>query len=104
MSIYIMYVVILLLTIMQFIIIKDKQKALKLTGILTISSSLLILILMFIAKIILTTFIKTINLSVIINYLSVKFIKICIVLFIVGIIEILTSKYILHKEKNKKTA
>ena len=40
MNIYTMYLSIFVLTIIFFILIKDKLKALKLTGILTISSSI----------------------------------------------------------------
>ena len=97
MNIYIIYLSIIILTFILFILIKDKLKALRLTGILTISSSLLLVVLSFIIKIILNRNITTINISNITNYLFIKFIYTSLILFILGIIEILLSKYIYSK-------
>ena len=74
MNLYLIYLSIIILTLIFFILIKDKIKALKLTGILTMSSSILLIILSFIIKIILTSNITTINISTITNYIFVKFI------------------------------
>lgn len=102
MNIYTMYISIIILTILFFIIIKDKLKALKLTGILTISSSILLILVSIIIKIMLKNNITTINISNITNYIFIKFIRTSIILFIIGITEILISKYLIKKEVNKE--
>ena len=103
MSLYIMYGLIILATIILFIIIKDKIKALRITGILTISSSLLLIVLALIAKFIINTSVTSINLSSITNYLLMKFAGTSLVLFVIGLIEIIISKciYLTKKEKQK---
>ena len=103
MSLYIMYGLIILATIILFIIIKDKIKALRITGILTISSSLLLIVLALIAKFIINTSVTSINLSSITNYLLMKFASTSLVLFVIGLIEIIISKciYLTKKEKQK---
>ena len=100
MNIYTMYISIIILTILFFIIIKDKLKALKLTGILTISSSILLILVSIIIKIMLKNNITTINISNITNYIFIKFIRTSIILFIIGITEILISKYLIKKLEN----
>ena len=102
MNLYLIYLSIIILTLIFFILIKDKIKALKLTGILTMSSSILLIILSFIIKIILTSNITTINISTITNYIFVKFIYTSLILFIIGIIEIILSKYIYSKKTIKE--
>jgi len=94
MNIYLLYALTLILTIILFVIIKDKIKALKVTGIITLSSSLFLITLALIVKIILNTNITSINISVITNYIFLKFINTSLTLFIIGLIEILISKYI----------
>ena len=97
MNIYTMYLSIFVLTIIFFILIKDKLKALKLTGILTISSSILLIIISLIIKILLTNNITIINISNITNYIFKKFISTSIILFIIGITEIIISKSLINK-------
>jgi len=94
MNVYLMYLLILILTSILFLIIKDKKKALKLTGILTISSAILLLTLIFIIRIILNTSVTSINISTITNYLFIEFANTSLILFILGVIEIIISKYI----------
>ena len=101
MNIYTMYISIIILTILFFILIKDKLKALKLTGVLTISSSILLILVSFIIKIMLTKNITIINISNITNYIFTKFITTSLILFIIGITEILISKYLIKKETNR---
>ena len=95
MNIYLIYLSIIVLTIIFFILIKDKLKALRLTGCLTISSSILLIVTSFIIKIMLANNVTTINIS---NYIFVKFINTSVVLFTLGMIEILISKYINNKK------
>lgn len=102
MNLYLIYLLILILTIIFFIIIKDKLKALKLTGILTISSAILLIVITFIIKIILNTNITTINISNITNYIFQKFINNSLIIFILGLIEIILSKYIQYTHIKKK--
>ena len=101
MTLYFMYLLILIITFLLFVIIKDKIKALKLTGTLTISSSILLLILTFITKIIINVSVTTINLSSITNYIFKKFLYTSLILFIIGLIEIMISKYINTKKRIK---
>ena len=98
MNIYLIYFLIIILNIIFFIIIKDKIKALRLSGILTITSSILLIVLTFIIKIILNTNITFINISNLTNYLFKKFIYTSLILFFLGITEILISKYILSRK------
>lgn len=91
---YIMYILILSLTLLLFIIIKDKLKALKLSGVITMSSAILLIILTFIINIFINSSIKFINISIITDYLFMKFVYTGLLLFIVGVIEILISKYL----------
>ena len=98
MNIYTMYISIFVLTILFFILIKDKLKALKLTGILTISSAFLLIVISFIIKIMLANNITIINISNITNYIFRKFITTSIILFFIGITEILISKSLINKK------
>lgn len=102
MKLYLMYLLIFILTSILFIIIKDKTKALKITGIVTISSSILLILLTLIIKLIITNKFTGINISSIINYLFLRFIYTSLILFIIGIIEILISKYIISKKLNEE--
>ena len=103
MSLYIMYGLIIMITLFLFIIIKDKRKAIKTIGILTISSSFLLIILALISKIIINMSITSINLSSVTNFLFIKFINNSLVLFVLGIIEIIISEGInlMRRNKNK---
>ena len=97
MKLYLMYLLILILTSILFIIIKDKIKALKITGIVTISSSILLTLLTLIIKLIITNKFTGINISSITNYLFLRFVYTSLILFIIGIIEIIISKYLISK-------
>ena len=98
MKLYLMYGLIILINIIIIIIMEDKTKALNLTGLITLSSAILLILLSFIAKIIISNTITTINLSNIINYLFKKFISMSKILFLIGITEIIISKYIYIKK------
>lgn len=94
MNLYLMYALIIILTLVFFIIIKDKIKALRLTGLLTVFSSFLLIAMSFIIKIMLNNNVTIINISTITNYIFLKFVYTSLILFIIGLIEILISKYI----------
>jgi len=79
-------------------IVKDRLKALKITGIITTLSSIVLIVLTLITKIILTATIKSINISSIINYLINNLTYNSIILLIIGLVEILLSKYISTKK------
>lgn len=102
MNIYIMYLLILIITVIFFIIIKDKRKALKLTGIITLTSSIFLITLTFIIKLIINSSINFINISVITDYLFIKFVSTSLILLVIGIVEIIISKY-LYNRKNTIT-
>lgn len=98
MNLYLMYTMIIFLTAILFILIKDKIKALRITGLITMSSSILLIVLTFIIKIILNTTVTSINISTITDYLFMKFANTSIILFLIGLIEILISKYVYAKK------
>ena len=102
MNIYIMYLLILIITVIFFIIIKDKRKALKLTGIITLTSSIFLITLTFIIKLIINSSINFINISVITDHLFIKFVSTSLILLVIGIVEIIISKY-LYNRKNTIT-
>ena len=97
MNIYLMYFLIIVITTIIFLLIGDKIKAIRLSGILTISSSILLIITTFIIKIFINNSINFVNLSFITNYLFIKFIYTSIILLIIGLLEILISKYMYKK-------
>lgn len=101
MKLYFMYLLISIITFLLFIIIKDKRKALKLTGLLTISSAILSISLTFIVKLILNSSIKIINISNITNHIFMKFVYNSLILFILGLLEIIISKYLYTKKRIK---
>lgn len=104
MNLYFIYLLILILTILFFLLIKDKIIALKLTGILTISSAILLIIISFIIKYLLNSTITMINISNITKYIFIKFISTSIVLLVLGIVEIFISQYVYakHEKVNSK--
>lgn len=99
MKLYIMYGLIILVNLIIFIIMKDKIKALRLTGIITLLSAILLIVLSFVAKIIISNSVTAINLSSVVNYLFKKFVNSSLILFLIGLIEIIISKYIYTKKK-----
>ena len=92
MKLYLMYGLIFLIIILFFIIIKDKIKALRITSIITMSTSVILVILSFIIKLVIKTTVTNINLSWITNYLLLKFITTSLILFVIGVIELIISK------------
>lgn len=103
MSIYTMYLLIFIITTIFFMIIKDKRKALKLTGIITLASSIFLITLTFIIKLIINSSITFINVSAITDYLFIKFVSTSMILLIIGVIEIIISKYLYNRGKRKNT-
>jgi len=101
MKLYLMYGLIFLITILFFIIIKDKIKALRLTSIITIITSLILVIISLIAKFVIELSFTSINLSWLTNYLLIKFVTTSLILFIIGIIELIISKLLSSKKKVK---
>jgi hypothetical protein len=64
----------------------------------------ILIVLALIAKFIINTSVTIINLSSITNYLLMKFASTSLVLFVIGLIEIIISKYIyLTKKEKQKT-
>lgn len=102
---YLMYLIIVLLTIVLFVLIKDRGKALMITGVITLSSALLLVLLTFVVRIIINSTVTSINISTIISYLFSKFLYSGVILLLIGIVEILLSKYIYSRNfvAEKKT-
>lgn len=87
-------ILILILIITLSLIIKDKVKLLKILSISTIVSSFLIIIVGIILKYLILNMTTKINLSVITSILLEKFIHYSLILFIIGLIELLCTKII----------
>lgn len=87
-------ILILIIIITLSLIIKDKVKLLKILGISAIVSSLLIIIIGIIFKYIMLNINSEINLSVITSSILEKFIRYSLILFIIGLIELLSAKII----------
>lgn len=99
MNILYIYLCILIITSIIFVLVKDKVKALTLIGNIAITSSIVLLILSLITKIIVNNYITKINLSVITNYLFKKIMHTNIIIFLIGISCIVASKYIFMTTK-----
>lgn len=98
MKLLLMYTMIIITSLIILTLIKEKYKALKILGITTITTSVLIILLIFIANIILKNNINFINISIITNYLLKQFARNSLYLAIIGIIELILSKYIYLKQ------
>lgn len=86
-------IITLILTILLYITVKDKVKVLKINGYITTISGIIILLLGATSKYLIKYYIKEINLSNLTNYFLLKFTIVSIILIIIGLIEILLSKY-----------
>lgn len=86
-------IITLILTILLYITVKDKVKVVKINGYITTISGIIILLLGGLSKYLVKYYIKEINLSNITNYFLLKFTIVSIILIIIGLIEILLSKY-----------
>lgn len=100
MKTYIIYLVIILVTILLYFLVKDKKEFINKLGVATIISSIIVLILGFILKLSLNTFLTSFNISKITSQIFKQFIYNSIILLITGIIELSISK-IINKRKIK---
>ena len=97
MSIYLMYALILIISLIIIKLIKNKEKAQRLLGIITILSSIIILFLILVVSIILKNNINYFNISIISNYFLKQYTKNSLYIILIGIIELILSKYVLKK-------
>lgn len=91
---YILYFLIFLLTLILVIVVKDKIKVLKLIGLLMVIASFLLLVLIFVVKLVVSYNINFINITSVSNYIFMEFVNVSLILFVIGLIMILISKYI----------
>jgi len=98
MKLLLMYIMIIITSLIILTLIKEKYKALKILGITTITTAVLIILLVFVANIILKNNINFINISIITNYLLKQFARNSLYLALIGIIELILSKYIYLKQ------
>ena len=96
--IYIIYVMIILVTIILYFLVKDKKRFLRKIGITTIISGLITLVLGFILNISLNNFLNNFNVAKISSLIFSKFVYNSIILLVLGGIELIFSKLI---NKNK---
>lgn len=96
--IYIIYVLIILVTIILYFLVKDKKRFLRKIGITTIISGLITLVLGFILNISLNNFLNNFNITKISSLLLQQFVWSTILLLLLGSIELIFSKLI---NKNK---
>jgi len=99
MKIYIIYLVIILVTILLYFLVKDKKQFIKKLAVVTIISSIIVFILGFILKLSLNTFLTNFNISKITSQVFKKFVYNSIVLLTTGIIELSISTMINKKKK-----
>lgn len=104
MTIYIIYLLIILVTVTLYFLVKDKKEFLKKIGITSIVSGIIILILGFIVNISLNTFLNNFNITKITNVILDKFIHNSIFILVIGIVEILISKLIQKKKKKASSS
>lgn len=100
MKIILMYLMIMIISLIIFLLIKDKHKSFKILGTITITSAILIILLVFIVNLIIKNNINFINISVITNYLLKEYAINSLYLLIIGVIELIISKY-LYLKQNK---
>jgi len=100
MSIYIIYILIILVTVILYFLVKDKREFLRKLGITSIVSSIIILTLGIILNIALSTFLNNFNITKIASIILDKFIHNSIFLLVIGLTEILISKFM--KKRRKK--
>lgn len=98
--IYIIYLLIILVTIILYFLVKDKKEFLRKLGITSIVSGVMLLILGFISNIALNTFLNNFNTTRITTLLLQQFIYDSIFLLVIGVVEIFISK-IMNKKKRK---
>ena len=101
--IYIIYILIILVTIILYFLVKDKKEFLKKIGITTIVSGLITLLLGVISNIALNTFLNNFNITRITAILLQQFIYSSLFLLVVGLMELFISK-IMNKKKIEKTS
>lgn len=92
---------IIITTIILYFIYKDYLKVLKITGIVTISSSILTLIVGYFIKYLMNTNLNFINISDITAVIVSKFVLNAIYLLIIGLIESVCY-FIIHYTKDKR--
>lgn len=100
MTIYIIYAIIILVTIILYFLIKDKKEFLNKIGTITLTAGIITLILGLVLNIALNNFFSDFNIIKITTLLLSKFIYNSIFLLTLGVIEILISKLIQKKKKS----
>lgn len=101
--IYIIYLLIILVTIILYFLVKDKKEFLRKLGITSIVSGVIILLLGVILNIALNTFLNNFNITRITAVLLQQFIYNSIFLLAIGLIEVSISK-IMNKKKIEKSS
>lgn len=103
MNIYIIYILIILVTITLYFLVKNKKEFMKKIGITTIISGIITLVLGVISNITLNNFLNNFNITRITVLLFQQFIYSSIFLIVVGLIEVFISK-IMNKKKIKTSS
>lgn len=91
---YIIYGLIILITIILYFLVKEKKEYLNKLGKASIISCIIILFLGLIINILLNTFLNNFNILKISSLIFEKFIYNSIILLVIGVIELLISKII----------
>lgn len=102
MTIYIIYLLIILVTIILYFLVKDKKEFLRKLGITSIISGAIILILGFILNIAVNIFLNDFNTTRITVLILQRFIYNSIFFVSLGVIELILSK-IINKKKRRTT-
>lgn len=99
MKLYLMYALMITISVVIIILLKDKQKALSLLGKITIITSIVMSVVLIIINIILRSNINFINIRVFLNYILKEYMINILYLYILGILELTISKYLLKRKK-----
>lgn len=99
MKLYLMYALIIVISIVIITLLKDRQKALSLLGKITIITSIVMSVILIIINIILKNNINFINIRVFLNYISKEYMLNILYLYILGILELTISKYLSKRKK-----
>ena len=96
---YILYILIVIIIIALFIISDNKIKTLQNIGITSIISSIALLVIGFVLKLLIDTFLNNFNITKISSLIFSKFLYTSIFTLIIGIITIIISKLITYSRK-----
>lgn len=101
MTMYLFYILITLLVVALFFLVKDKKELTSKLGIIGITSSISLIVIGLILKLLFNTFLNKFNITKISSLIFNKFLHISLFLLVIGLIMFIISK--LLNRNNKKS-